>query len=703
MPYYIPYSAVQNIPLFIHYSIHNTTNTGIPSLETLYELYKSNYYTLRNNKKTKNKSKNVGIFPELKSSSWIFFICLNLFRMASIVSGVYSRMLQGNASQGGGKRHSALSKSKPSKNSTTTTTTATTETYLETFREMPNILMSIAIDLIKPFHTSNKIMSDTIINTRNQILREQFHITSTDVVSSLALEILNRLREFNDKYVIPVEHRMIQYYMNSNSNSLCINRKIYQNKAKLSPEFWPNGRGLKWEVSTEFKNLQQLAKESKLWNMWMTTEFTLPLISAHSNWKWNEIIPHFDKVSKVCLSNVEYAYVGIETGRCILTPYIVNCSAPDTGNMEIIGRIGSIEQRNMYLESLLLGKTKSCFAMTEPNIPSSDPTQLSATAVVNEGGWIVNGRKWWTSNALHPDCNCCLFIANTPSASNNSKHKQHSLFIFPFSLNGITIVRPLDVFGFDDPPHGHAEVLFEQVQIPNQLQNIQNILVNINPLVGELGSGFEYAQLRLGPGRLHHMSRLIGHCQRALEHVIALYHGDKTSGTKRIAFGKSLVELGGNPQSLGECYVAYNAAKLCVIQAAYALDEQAVSVQKQTKSHQLTRKAIESLSIAKVITPQAASKCIDLAIQLYGGGGLSTDHPLSGMWIAARTLRIADGPGNIIELFHLCNTNIDCVICENIDEVHLQTIAKLILKSSNSATVNTIDLLSNNKSTKSKL
>ena len=640
LPYYIPLEAVQQLPMFIHYAIGNKDKNskinGIPTIEMVFKSYQQHYKSL-------NTSKNVQ-FPELKSSQWMFFICLNLFRMASIVSGVYSRMLLGNASQGSGKAQINSNSNSPSKEMKVQKENINaSENYLKTFQQMPSTLMSIAVNLIKPFLSPGLIHEGTFINTRAIQLRSLFKIPKTDIVSQLALEILFRLREFNNKYIIPMEKSIIRYYINANAHAVGGKSTDCLNKARLDMNYWPNGRGVKWLVSKDFKRLQKIAKENKLWNMWMTTDYTLPLIAAHPAWNWKDIVPHYDIQNKVCLSHVEYAYVGIETGRCVLTPYIVNCSAPDTGNMEIIGRIGSIEQRNMYLEDLLLGITKSCFAMTEPNVSSSDPTQLAATAMFTNNKWVINGRKWWTSNALHPDCNCCLFIALTPHSTNTKKHKQHSLFIFPFSLSGITIVRPLDVFGFEDPPHGHAEVLFEQVSIPNEIIDLNGNSKAINPLMGELGSGFEYAQLRLGPGRLHHMSRLVGHCQRAMEYIQDLYRGDVKTGTKRIAFGKSLVELGGNPQSLGDCYVAYTAAKLCVIQAAYSLDE--LSVQLRSKDHKLSMKSIEALSIAKVIAPQSASKCLDLAIQLHGGSGLSTDHPLSAMWIAARTLRIADGPG----------------------------------------------------------
>ena len=356
----------------------------------------------------------------------------------------------------------------------------------------------------------------------------------------------------------------------------------------------------------------------KRWTPLQTIEQLKP--KARAQGLWNLFLPESEY--GVGLTNQEYAPLAEIMGRVPWSSEVFNCSAPDTGNMETIVRYGTAEHKKQWLEPLLDGKIRSAFAMTEPAVASSDATNIEASIRREGDDYIINGRKWWTSGAGDPRCKIYIFMGKTDPLA--ARHSQQSMILVPADTPGVKVLRALSVFGYDDAPHGHMEVLFENVRVPAS-----------NILLGE-GRGFEIAQGRLGPGRIHHCMRLTGLAERALELMCK-------RATKRVAFGRPVSDQGVTRERIAEARCMIDQSRLLTLKAAWMMD---VAGNKAAKSE---------IAMIKVVAPQMACKVIDWAMQVHGGGGMSQDFPLAYFYTAARTLRFADGP----------------------DEVHRNAIAKL--------------------------
>ncbi len=354
---------------------------------------------------------------------------------------------------------------------------------------------------------------------------------------------------------------------------------------------------------------QQVAEGDR----WQPTAIMEELkLKARAEGLWNLFLPESELGAG--LTNLEYAPLAEIMGRSMLGSEPFNCSGPVSGIMVVRARFASEALKKQWLEPLLRGDIRSAFAMTEPDVASSDATNMTACAVRDGDEWLINGRKWWTSGACDPRCKVMIFMGL--SNPENQRHQQKSMILVPVDTPGVKIVRPLPVFGYDDAPHGHAEVLFDNVRVPYE-----------NVLLGE-GRGFEIAQGRLGPGRIHHCMRSIGMAERALALMCK-------RSLARTAFGKPLARLGANIDKIADSRMEIDMARLLTLKAAYMMD---------TVGNKVARSEIAQI---KVVAPNVALKVIDRAIQMHGGAGVSADFPLAYMYAMQRTLRLADGPDEV--------------------------------------------------------
>ncbi|XP_040209043.1 acyl-CoA dehydrogenase family member 11 [Rana temporaria] len=396
------------------------------------------------------------------------------------------------------------------------------------------------------------------------------------LLSAKGQKVLQQVKHFMKQHIFPAQEEFLEYYI----------------KNENSP--------LRWKKPAILEKLKVLAKSEGLWNLF------LPSVSG--------------------LSQTDYAFIAEETGKCFFAPEVFNCQAPDTGNMEVLHMYGTEEQKKQWLEPLLAGEIQSCFCMTEPDVASSDATNMECSIQRDGDGYLVNGKKWWSSGAGNPNCKVAIVMGKTTNAS-SSRYKHHSMIIVPMDTKGVERVRALKVFGYEDTHHGgHLEVHFNNVRVPAS-----------NLILGE-GRGFEIAQGRLGPGRIHHCMRCIGAAESALQLMCA-------RAAQRQTFGKKLYRHEVVAHWIAESRIAIEQARLLTLRAAKAID---------TVGSAQARKEI---AMIKVVAPRMACQVLDRAIQVFGGAGVSQDFPLAFMYAAARTLRIADGP----------------------DEVHLSAIAKMEL------------------------
>ena len=392
-----------------------------------------------------------------------------------------------------------------------------------------------------------------------------------------------------------------------------MDENVYPNEGRFWSEIEANTKaGKRWTPLTLIEELKLKAKAQGLWNLF------LPPSADGANASHKALTGEY----AVGLSNQDYAPLTETMGRVPWASEVFNCSAPDTGNMETIVRYGSDEHKKLWLEPLLAGEIRSAFAMTEPDVASSDATNVASSIQRDGGDYVINGRKWWISGAGDPRCKIYIFMGKTdPDAP---RHSQQSMILVPADTPGVKVIRPLQVFGYDDAPHGHCEILFENVRVPAS-----------NMLLGE-GRGFEIAQGRLGPGRIHHCMRLVGVAERSLELMCR-------RATSRVAFGKPVSAQTVTQERIAEARCMIDQARLLTLKAAWIMD---MAGNKTAKAE---------IAMIKVVAPQMACKVIDWAMQVHGGGGMCEDFPLAYFYTVARTLRFADGP----------------------DEVHRNTIAKL--------------------------
>ncbi|XP_007900081.1 acyl-CoA dehydrogenase family member 10 [Callorhinchus milii] len=546
-------------------SEYDLAEMGIPSDEEYLSLY----------------CENMGI---RSVENWNFYMAFAFFRIAAILQGVYKRSLQGQASSA-----EAAGVGKLAEEMADLAWVFATKEGFRIFKSIPTGNPGVPL---RSFATWSRQSSSATHVSSSFDIKAPRHpavamasapkghlIVSAESLPVRVQELHRTLSTFMDKQVLPLEQELRDYQSSDN----------------------------RWIPNPHIEELKRKAREDGLWNLFLPLEAD-PKIEYGAG-----------------LTNLEFAYLCEVMGRSLHAPEVFNCSAPDTGNMEVLVRYGTESQKKQWLFPLLDGKIRSCFAMTEPQVASSDATNIEASIVEDGDFYILNGHKWWTTGALDPRCKLCVFMGKTdPKAP---RHRQQSMVLVSMDTPGIQVLRALSVYGMEDPPGGHGELLFENVRVPKE-----NILL-------EPGRGFEIAQGRLGPGRIHHCMRLIGNAERALELM-------KERVKTRNAFGKPLAEQGTIMADMAHSRVEIEQARLLVLKAAHLMDTVG------------NKAAAPEISMIKLLVPNMALKVIDRAIQAFGGAGLSSDYPLAEYFGWARALRLADGP----------------------DEVHRTAIAKLELK-----------------------
>uniref|UniRef100_A0A8D2JA34 Acyl-CoA dehydrogenase family member 10 n=1 Tax=Varanus komodoensis TaxID=61221 RepID=A0A8D2JA34_VARKO len=502
--------------------------------------------------------------------NWNVYMTFSFFRIAAILQGVYRRSLTGQASSAG-----AESSGKQAEAMAELAWSFATKEGFRIFKELPTGRPpSRAFSTWADLRQLSRRSSSSPASTPAPRL-----IVSLDGLPSRVQELHHKLKRFLEVHIYPAE-QLLRDHQTSSS---------------------------RWSPHPLIEELKVKARSEGLWNLF------LPLESDP------------DMKYGAGLTNVEYAHLCELMGTSLYAPEVFNCSAPDTGNIEVLVRYGTAAQKERWLQPLLDGEIRSCFAMTEPQVASSDATNIEASITKEKDAYVLNGHKWWISGALDPRCQLCIFMGKTdPTAQ---RHKQQSMVLVAMDTPGITVVRPLSVFGLDDAPAGHGEMVFENVRVPQE-----------NLLLGP-GRGFEIAQGRLGPGRIHHCMRLIGLAERALALM-------KERVTSRVAFGKPLAEQGTIRAGIAESRLEIEQARLLVLHAAHLMDTVG------------NKEAALEIAMIKVAAPRMAQRVIDRAIQAFGAAGLSNDQPLAQAFAWARVLRLADGP----------------------DEVHKAAIAKMELK-----------------------
>nr|XP_042124060.1 acyl-CoA dehydrogenase family member 10 isoform X2 [Peromyscus maniculatus bairdii] len=550
-----------SFPMLRGFRDQDVTQLGIPTAEEYFRMY----------------CLHMGLPP---IDNWNFYMAFSFFRVAAILQGVYKRSLTGQASSATARQSGKLTEFMAE----LAWDFATKEGF-RVFKEMP-----AAKPQVRSYHAwaGSRPPQPTPTGVRRYSAAAGASpaqeakgglIISPEGLAPRVRKLYDRLLRFMEQNVYPLEPELQRHQASAD----------------------------RWTPSPLIEDLKEKAKAEGLWNLFLPLE-TDP-----------------EKKYGAGLTNVEYAHLCEVMGMSLYASEIFNCSAPDTGNMELLVRYGTEEQKARWLVPLLEGRIRSCFAMTEPQVASSDASNIEASIREEGGSYVINGRKWWISGILDPRCKLCVFMGKTdPQAP---RHQQQSMVLVPMDTPGIHVIRPLSVYGLEDAPGGHGEVHFKDVRVPKE-----------NIILGP-GRGFEIAQGRLGPGRIHHCMRLIGYSERALALM-------KTRVTSRTAFGKPLVEHGTILADIARSRVDIEQARLLVLKAAHLMDVAG------------NKAAALEIAMIKMVAPSMAYQVIDRAIQAFGAGGLSSDYPLAQFFAWARALRFADGP----------------------DEVHRLTVAKMEMK-----------------------